>query len=220
MSFVTGTTTELIYASANAANAQASFQSETLINNSGMGVQAHLPPDFWLPSPNQVGRGIKIVARGILSVTAATNPGYSWRIRAGVAGLGTTVVLLGTAPAQATGLPTTGSPTSSLWELEGEIFVTTMGVAGATATTVIRGIGMLKCPGLATPFAPLWAADGGATAAATVTASPGATTGSASSGFSLDTATTNYINFNMCCSAAAAAGNTVTLQQLLVYGLN
>jgi hypothetical protein len=216
MSFITSTSTELIYASAaiGAPKASMTASTEFQINDvATMGVQAHLPVDFWLPSPTQIGRGIKIYAKGILSSTGT--PGYTLRIRAGATGAGaantTSVILLGTTPVVGTGVLTTSGVPNAQWELEGEIFVTAMGAAGAN--TSIIGNGMFKCPGLATPFLPLYAAVGNST----TTASPGT---AVTAGQVLDTTIANYINFNFACSAVANASNTVTLQQLLVWGLN
>lgn len=195
MSFLTGTNMELIYASTAAATAKASFTTEVQINDTaGMGVQAHLPPDFWLPNPNSVGRGIKVIARGILSSTGT--PTYTFSLRAGAAGSTTAAILLGSAA-----LTTGSGVTNQAFEFQGDIILTTMGAAGANST--IRGIGLLASGGLASPFSyPLY---GG-----------GASPGTAAT---LDTSITNYLNFNVACSASSAS-NTITLQQLLVFGLN
>lgn len=196
MSFLTGTNCELVYASTAAGTAKASFTSEVLINDTaGMGVQAHLPPDFWLPQNfGSVGKGIKIVARGILGSTAT--PTYTFTVRSGTAASTSAAILLGSAAI------TTGSGvTAQMWELEGDVILTAMGATGANST--VRGIGQFRCGGVASPFMyPLYGS----------AASPGTVA-------TLDTSITNYINFNVTCSASNAA-NSVTLQQLLVYGLN
>lgn len=196
MSFLTGTNMELIYASTAAGTAKNTFTSEVQINDTaGMGVQAHLPPDFWLPNkPQSVGRGIRIVARGILSSTAT--PTYTFTVRGGSAGSTSAGILLGSAA-----LTTGSGVTNQLWEFQGEFILESIGAAGANSTG--RGIGLLACGGLASPFS--YALYGGA-------ASPGTVA-------TLDTSITNYINFNVACSASSAS-NTITLQQLLVYGLN
>lgn len=194
MSFLTGTNSELVYASTAVGTAKNTFTSEVLINDTaGMGVQAHIPADFWLPNATSVGRAIRIVARGILSSTAT--PTYTFTIRSGTAASTTAAILLGSAAL------TTGSGVSNQpWEIEGDVILTTMGAAGANST--VRGTGMVQCPGLATTLAAMW---GGA-------ASPGTVA-------TLDTSIANYINVNVTCSASSAS-NTITLQQLLVYGLN
>jgi hypothetical protein len=195
MSFLTGTNWETIYASTAAGTAKASFTSEVTINDTaGMGVQAHLPPDFWQPTNTQIGKGIRIVGRGILSSTAT--PTYTFTIRGGAAANTTSEILLGS-----TTLTTGSGVSNQMFELEGDIILTAIGAAGTNST--VRGTGMITCGGLASPFSyPVW---GGA-------ASPGTVA-------TLDTSVVNYINFNVTCSANSAS-NTITLQQLLVFGLN
>lgn len=195
MSFLTGTNTELIYASTAAGTAKASFTSEFTINDTtGMGVQAHLPPDFWLPAPNSVGKGIKIVAQGILSSTAT--PTYTFTTRFGTAASTSAASVL-----QSAALTTGSGVSNQAWRFEGDVILTAMGAAGTNST--VRGTGMLWSPGLASPFMYVLYGSG---------ASPGTTA-------TVDTSITNYINFNVTCSASSAS-NTIQIQQLLVYGLN
>lgn len=194
MSFLTGTNCELIYASTATSAAKASWTTEVTCNDTAtMGVQAHLPPDFWLPTPGQVGRGIRIVARGILSSTGT--PTYTFSIRGGAAGSTSTAILLGTAA-----LTTGSGVTNQIWEMQGDVVLTTIGAAGTNST--VRGVGTFISPGTANKIDPAYG--GGA--------SPGTVA-------TLDTTITNYINFNIACSASSAS-NTVTIQQLLVFGLN
>ena len=194
MSFLTGTNSELIYRSTAVGATLATFTTEAQANTTAtMGVQAHLPPDFFAPNNTQTGRGIRIVARGILSSTAT--PTYTWTVRAGAAGNTTSAILLGSSAI------TTGSGvTNQFWELQGDVVLTTIGAAGTNST--VRGIGSLVSPGLATTINPVY---GGATSPGTVA--------------TLDTSVTNYINFNIACSASSAS-NSITLQQLLIFGLN
>lgn len=195
MSFLTGTNVELIYANTTAGTAKASFTSEAQINDtSGMGVQPHLPPDFWQPSPTAVGKGIRIVARGIISTTAT--PTITLTIRAGVAGSTSAAILLGSAA-----LTTSSGISNQPWELQGDVFLVSQGAAGTNST--VRGTGMLVCPGLATAVV-------GVGAGASLT-TPTATT--------LDCSVTNYINVNAAFSASSAS-NSIQLQSLQVYGLN
>src|SRR5437868_1339850 len=108
MSFLTGTNTELIYASTAAGTAKNTFTTEVAINDTaGMGVRAHLPPDFWLPSTSDKGRGIRIFARGLVSSTAT--PSYTWTVRGGAAGAITGAILSGSA-ALATASGITNAP--------------------------------------------------------------------------------------------------------------
>lgn len=194
MSFVTGTNTELIYASTTAGTAKASFTSEVQINDTaGMDVQAHLPPDFWLPSQRSEGQGIRIVARGILSSTGT--PTYTFAVRLGAAGSTSAAIALGSAAL------TTGSGVSNqIFQLEGDFVVTNIGATGANSSG--QGVGLIWGSGFATTINPVY---GGAATPGTVA--------------TLDTSITNYVNFNVTCSASNAA-NTITLQQLLVFGLN
>ncbi len=205
MSFVTGTATELLYASTHVGIVKASFTTEFNVNDATtMGVVAHIPPDFWLPNSAQIGRGIRIVARGILSTNTVTNT-YTWTIR----GLGTgstpnittNPILLGSAA-----ITCAASITNAYWELQGDVILTAMGAAGNNST--IQGVGSIACSAFTTAGAnsayvcPVYG--GGATPGTTAT---------------VDTSVVNYINVNIACSASAAA-NSVTLQQLLVWGLN
>lgn len=193
MSFYTGTNTELLYASTASGSAKASFTTEAQINDTaGMGVQCHLPADFWYPNRAQTGRGIRLVARGVIGSTAS--PTFTLTVRAGAAGNTTAPILLGTAAL------TGANNAAQIFELEGDIILTTIGAAGANST--VQGIGTLTTPGLANTISPVW---GGA-------ASPGTVA-------TLDTSITNYINVNAACSASNAA-NTIQLLQLLVFGLN
>jgi hypothetical protein len=195
MSFLTGTSAELIYASTAPGTAKASFTSEVQINDTaGMGVQAHLPADFWLPNKAQsTGRGIRIEARGILSSTGT--PTYTFTVRLGTAGSTSSAIVLGTAA-----LTTGSGVTNQYWELTGNIVMESIGAAGNNST--VRGIGYAMSPGLATTINPAYGS----------AASPGTVA-------TVDTSITNYINFNVACSASSAS-NSITIQQLLVFGLN
>jgi hypothetical protein len=194
VSYITGTNTEVIYASTAAGTAKGTFTTEIAINDTaGMGPVANLPPYFWTPS-GALARTLKIVARGILSSTAT--PTYTFTCRLGTQGSISAAIVLGSAAL------TTGSGVSNqFWEFEGDVVLTIAGAAGANST--VRGTGQLRCGGLASPFMyPLY---GGA-------ASPGTVA-------TVDISIANYINFNVACSASSAS-NTITLQQLFVHGLN
>lgn len=196
MSYLTGTNTELLYMNTSPGTAKNTFTAEVPINDTaGMGVQAQVPPSFWYPSQTgSVGRAIRIVARGILSSTAT--PTYTFSLRLGAAGSTSAAIVLGTAAI------TTGSGvTNQIWEFAGDIILKTIGAAGANST--VQGQGMLNSPGLASPFQ--YAIFGGA-------ASPGTVA-------TVDTSITNFFNFNVTCSASSAS-NTITLQQLVIMGLN
>lgn len=199
MSFLTGTNTELLYASPAAGTAKASFTTEVAINDTtGMGVQFNLPPNFWLPNKNGAnGRGIRIVATGIVSSTAT--PSYTWTVRGGAAGATTGAILLGSAA-----LATASGVTNVPWRFEGDVIMESIGAAGANST--VRGTGTLMTDGYsAATTTRMYMLYGNAGTPGTVA--------------TFDTSITNYINFNITCTASSAS-NTITLQQLLVYGLN
>lgn len=195
MSFLTGTNWETIYASTAMGTAKTTFTTEVAINDTaGMGPQPSLPPSFWMPSPRSaIGIGIGIRASGILSSTAT--PTYTFTVRLGAAASITSSIMLGSA-AVATASGVTNQP----WLFEGYGILTALGVG---ALSSIRGTGMLICPGLTVPNVGL-----GANASLTT---PLSTT--------LDTTITNFVNFNVACSASSAS-NSIQLQQLLVFGLN
>lgn len=193
MSFLTGTSCELIYASIAAGTAKNTFTSEAQINDTtGMGVQAVLPPRFFPPSPAQAGRGVKIVASGILSSTGT--PTFTWSVRLGAAGNTTTAQVGATAA-----LTTVSSAASQIWRMELDLVSQSPGADGANTT--IRGTGLLWSPGLATTVNAVF---GGA-------ASPGTA--------SIDTSISNFINFNAACGTSSAS-NSIQLLELLVFGLN
>lgn len=197
MSFITGTNVELIYASTAVGIVKNTFTTEIGLNDAAtMGAQAKLPPDFWLPSESGArGRGIRIVGRGIVSSTAT--PTFTWTVRLGAAASIAGPIVLGTAA-----LTTSSGIANSYWELTGDVILTVLGAVGANST--VRGIGVHSCGGISTSVG-CNGAYGGA-------ASPGTVA-------TVDTTITNYINFNVACSASSAS-NSITLQQLLVFGLN
>lgn len=193
MSYITGTGTELIYASTATGTAQNTFTAERALNDTtGMGPRPVLPANFWLPG--QTSRSLLIMAKGILSSTAT--PTYTFTIRLGSNGSTSAAIILGSAAL------TTGSGVSNQYfELEGVVTMRTFGDAGANST--VQGIGSLKSGGLASPF--IYSLYGGA-------ASPGTVA-------TVDVSIANYINVNIACSASSAS-NTITLQHLAVFGLN
>lgn len=193
MSFVTGTSTELIYVNTASGTAKNTFTTEVQINDTaGMGTQAELPPFFFAP-PYGVGKALRIRACGILSSTAT--PTYTFTLRLGAAASVTAAIILGSAA-----LVTGATVTNQLWEFEGDVV---MRAIGTGANSTVQGLGTLTSGGLASPFTyPLF---GGA-------ASPGTVA-------TVDTSITNFLNFNVACSASSAS-NSIQLLQLEVFGLN
>ena len=69
MSFLTGTNTELIYASTAVGASLASFTAEAALNTTAtMGVMAHIPPDFFLPNQNSIGRRSRFAREGCIAL--------------------------------------------------------------------------------------------------------------------------------------------------------
>jgi hypothetical protein len=204
MSFLTGTNVETIYASEGVGIAKNTFTTEITINDTAtMGVQAHLPPDFWLPSKGQVGRGIHISAHGLLGVVTAGSPTFTFSIRFGAAGNTSSAIVLGSAAITMSATALSNIP----FVLEGDIILEAIGAAGNNST--VRGLGYIWSPIIASQGTGLIGGMAGLFGG-------GATPGTVAT---VDTSITNYINFNVACSASNGS-NAVQLQQLLVYGLN
>jgi hypothetical protein len=196
VSFLTGTNAELIYVNTAAGTAKNTFTSEVQINDTaGMGAQASLPAFFFPSSPTTAGKTVRIVARGIFSTTGT--PTYTFTCRLGAAGSTSAAIVLGSAA-----LTTGSGVTNQMFEFEGD-FTLNAPAGAAGANTTARGTGLIQSPGLASPFT--GALFGGA-------ASPGTVA-------TIDTSITNYINFNVACSASSAS-NSITLLHLLVIGMN
>ena len=193
MTYLTMNQGELIYINPTAGTAKGTFTTEIAINDvAGMGVRAHIPPDYWRNVGDGTLRTIEIVARGVLSSTAT--PTYTFTCRLGVLDSITSVIALGS------GALTTGSTvTNQIWEFNGHFSLRTFGTTAASATATARGLAVVLL-GTANKVDAVWG--GGA--------SPGTFS-------TLDTTITNYFNFNVACSASSAS-NTITLHQLIVEG--
>jgi hypothetical protein len=196
MSFQTGSVTELLYASIASGATLSNFTTEALLNTTAtMGVQPHLPPDFFLPNQTQVGRGIRVVARGVLS-TFSTAPTLQFNLRGGTAGNVSSAPLMAGTAANTYANSLSAVP----WEFEVDLILAAIAAAGGNST--IKAMGILSIGGLAGSG---WAIWGGGSSPGTVA--------------TLDTSVTNYMNFTCTCGSANAA-TSVTLQQLLIHGLN
>jgi hypothetical protein len=202
MSFVTGTAMELLYVNTAVGASLNTFTAEAQLNTTGtMGVQAHIPPDFWLPNNTSVGRGIRVQARGTLASTGT--PTYTFTVRGGASPNTTTAILAGTGA-----MTTNSTQVTCVWDLVVDCVLKTIGGAG-TATSTLFSQGAFGCAGLAANTNQ--SVQGGLTTAGTLV-TPGTVA-------TLDTSIVNYINFNVACSASSAS-NIVVLNQLLVFGLN
>jgi hypothetical protein len=197
MSFLTGTSAELIYMSTSPATAKNTFTTEVRINdNAGMGSQACIPPYFWQPTASgSKGRVLYIKAFGLLNITGT--PTFTWSLRLGAADtVATDNQVLGSAAI-------TVNVDARQWTYEGWVTMETPGAPGKNST--VRGVGHVigNFGASSLPiYAPLY---GGA-------ASPGTIA-------TVDISITNYINFNAACSASSGS-NGITLQSLMVWGLN
>jgi len=193
MSFLSGSNTELIYASDNPGTAKNTFTSEVTINDqTGMGgLAANIPAGFI--SKSRI--GLHFIVRGILSSTGT--PTYTFTLRSGSIGSTSAAILLGSAA-----LTTASSVTNKGWEFEGSvIFKDPAGTGAASSGT---GAGMIDSPaGLASPFTyELW---GAATQPGTFS--------------TFDPTIQNFFNFNVACSASSSS-NSIQVIQMLVFGLN
>ena len=191
---ITGTVVELIYANTASGAAQNTFTAErTLFTTAEMGERPVIPPYYFAPNAG-VGSGILVRASGIVSSTAT--PTYTFTCRLGTNGSTTAVIALGSGAITAQ-----SGITNQLWEFSGAILVRTLATAGASST--IQGLGSVGSPGglTASASSALW---GNATQPGTVA--------------TFDPSITNYVNLNITCSASSAS-NSITLLQLLVYGL-
>lgn len=197
-SFTTGTVQELIYANVASGTAKNTFTTEAtpILNDvTGMGAQAKIDPYFFAPVQG-VGKAIKIIARGICSTTGT--PTYQFLIRMGATGTGGTLVWEAPAATTLSGIATKG------WEIASDIVVRTTGGAGANST--VQGIGFFT--GDSTGF--------NANSLGLMGWSNNTQPGTIAT---FDISITNTININVVCSASSAS-NTLTLLQLLVWGLN
>lgn len=198
MSFITGTSCELIYSNIAAGTAKASASTEQQLNlgTDAMGIQAELPPYFFAPTPYGIGKAIHIIAEGIFSVANATSPNYTFTIRLGASGTSGPIVLGSAAIAMGSSAITT-----KMFRIEGTVQMRTLGAAGANSTCY--GAGLLWMPSGPSPFEyEMW---GGAAQPGTVA--------------TVDASITNFINVNFLPSVSNAS-NSAQLLSLKVFGLN
>src|SRR5207237_6689468 len=141
-------------------------------DTTGMGERPAIPASFWAP-PYGVGKGIKIVARGIVSSTAT--PTFTFSVRLGTNGSVAGPLVGGTGA-----LTTISGAASRVWELELDVIMRSIGTAGANST--VQGIGTLRSAGLATVVADVF---GGAATPGTVA--------------TVDASIVNYVNISAAC---------------------
>jgi hypothetical protein len=193
-SFLTGTCTELIYSNKTPGTAKTTFTTET----AGMGDIAWIPAGFFLPGRG-VGQSLRVVARGIASVTGT--PTWAWTFRLNPTNTPAN-------PPTGPNIGSTGSNTSltgvsnQLWEAELDVQMTVQGAPGNNST--LRGLGVLAAPGLFALAASQAIFGGGA--------SPGTVA-------TFDWSLLNTLTVGATCGTSSAS-NSVQLLQLLMFGLN
>lgn len=200
MSFVTGTNCELLYSNTAIGAVKSNFTSEAQINDAAsMGTQPVISGFFFQPNASSAGKTIKIVARGIVSSTGTPNFGINARLNTAINTI-TGPIALGSSPIA--GPPTVSGASNLAWVFDGDFFlVAPKEPTGANSS--ILGVGNL----------------GGAAFTANGSLFANAATNPTTALASIDIGQAYYITISATCSAASAS-NTITLQQLLVYGLN
>jgi hypothetical protein len=192
MSFLTGTSVEVLYSSIATGTQLNTFTTED-------NLQKTLPPVIipagFFYNLASAGKSLKVKAVGRLGTTGS--PTFTWTLRL----LTSTTwsaggISLGTTGAVAAGATKTLSP----WFLDVEIIMRTLGIAGASTAAVM---GELRGPSsLASPFAYTIPADNTAFTVATI-----------------DNSVTYYLFLSAACGTSNAA-NLIQLEMLKVYGEN
>lgn len=190
---------ELIYGNVAAGTAKNTFTTEFQINDTaGMGPAPIIPQGFFLPAAAR-GKALRIVTRGICSVTGT--PTWIWTHRFNPTLTPANPPTGANVGSNAAATALTGV-TNQLWEAEIDVQCVTEGAAGANST--FRGLGTLFAAGLFASAATLSIFAGGA--------SPGTVA-------TVDISTTNTFTLSSTCSASSAS-NSIQLLQLLIFGLN
>jgi len=195
---ITGTWTELMFSNTSDYAALASSAVEASLLTPGPKMQPVVPALFF-DGNKGVGRGMVIVARGVLSNTGTPTMTFQVRLgtTAGASQLGGTPVAVSAAITTASGV------TNKFWEMRVELICNTPGQG--TGNTVLNCAGYVTSPGgFGSPFT--YAMEPTTPDTATWTAT-------------IDNTVTQYINITETWSASSAS-NTLTLKQLFVYGLN
>jgi hypothetical protein len=195
-SFLSGTVSEVIFQTVADYSAIASFTTETSLLSGAR--QPSFPAGFF-DNQNKPGKGIRIVAKGVLGTTST--PTYTFQVR-----LGTTsgiTFITGTSVGVSAAITTQSGVTNVYWELAMDIICTVPGIG--TGNCTLSGAGLVSSPaGFASPFVyPL----------------EPTTPNTATWTSTIDDSLTQYLNLSVT-SSANSASNTLTMKQLIVYGLN
>lgn len=192
MSFLTGTSCELLYSSVAAGTQLATFTTEDNLQKTLP--YCVIPAGFFYNPQGATGKALRVRARGRLGTTGA--PTFTWTLRLltsatwSAAGIGFSTAALTAGTTQ----------TLAPWVLEADIILRTL-AAGAASTLAVMG--EVRSPlGLASPFA------------GTIPANNTALTST-----SFDNSVTSYLFLSAACGTSNAA-NLIALEQLEVFGLN
>lgn len=192
MSFLTGTSAEMLYASIGAGTQLASFTTEDNLQKTLPYVM--IPAGFFFSPQGATGKSLRIRARGRLGTTGS--PTFTWSLRiltsstwsAGGIGFSSAALAAGT------------TQTLAPWYLDGDLVLRSLG-AGAGSTLAF--FGEIRSPlGLASPFSGTIPGNNVAFTAAT-----------------FDHSVNNFIFLSAACSASNAA-NLIALEMLKVVGEN
>lgn len=195
MSFVTGTSAELLY-SLNAAITKNTYTTEAAFSGvAGTNTICALPAGYFATeNPNPVGRALYLLCKGTIATTSAA----------------TLAVNLGFDPtagtkANSVGVMSATAPVAAItagWSLE----------AWYTCTAFVTSQMTLQVNGR-------WVMEGSASGGAAVATGLATSFSGSISGATMDPRVTNYIELFGTWSASAS-GNTTTLQQMFLWGLN
>jgi len=191
-SFLTGTSTELIYSQGNVATQLNTFTTEDNLQKTWPPII--LPAGFFY-NLAAAGKALKLKAAGRLGTTGS--PTFTWTVR-----LLTSItwsaagIVLGTTGAVAAGATKTLSP----WFLDLDLILTALGIAGASS---VKTMGILEGPSsLASPFGFTIPADNTTPIIST-----------------LDNSLTYYMFLSVACGTSNAL-NLIQLEMLKLYGEN
>ncbi len=196
---ITGSWSELLYSNRADFNAMNTSNVETGILQ-GQNLQPRIPAGFFdAGSSNVYGKGITILARGIIGTTSTPTIIFQCR-------LGTTVgatQLGGTSVGVSAAIGTASGVSNKWWELRLDLTCYTPGQG--TGNTTLSGAGYVSSPGgFATPF--LYPLEPTTPDTATWTAT-------------IDNTLAQFFNLSATWSASSAS-NTITVKQLWCHGWN
>lgn len=193
MTGITGAYTEAFFTNRADFTTLASFTAEASLL-AGSNQQPIIPPSYFLGA-GAAGRGVSVLARGVLSTTST--PTFTFQVRLG-ATAGPTF-LSGTSVGVSAAITSASGVSNKWWELRLDLICTVQGIGTGNAT--LSGAGHVSSPGgFASPFV-----------YALTPTTPDTATWTAT----FDAALTQYLNLSVACSASSASNN-ITCKQLVV----